>query len=135
VILPWRGVAALHTGGYRGSARFAVRWMEKGSAASWMMEKDVATSPCPRSRIHASQISYLLQRMKKFYSSWHVHSTQSPTGIELWEGYLHIHCIVENSKFPLYFSHFMLQDLFITCSSCVLQCVSSMAIYSKIKLD
>jgi hypothetical protein len=25
--------------------------------------------------------------MRKFYSSWHVHSTQSPTGIELWEGY------------------------------------------------
>jgi len=95
VILPWRGVAALHTGGYRGSAQFAGRRMEKGRAASWTMEKDVATSPRQTSRMHASYFSYLLQRMKKFSSSWHVHSTQSPTGIELWEGYLHNHSIVE----------------------------------------
>ena len=94
MILPWRGVAALHTGGYRGSAQFAGRRMEKARAASWTMEKDVATSLRQTSRMHASYFSYLLQRTKNF-SSWHVHSTQSPTGIELWEGYLHNHCIVE----------------------------------------
>jgi len=86
VILPWRGVAALHTGGYRGSAQFARRRMEKGTAASWTMEKDVATSPRQTSRMHASYFSYLLQRMKKFSSSWHVHSTQSPTGIDFLGG-------------------------------------------------
>ena len=87
MILPWRGVAALHTRGYRGSAQFVGRRMENGRVASWKMEKDVATSPRQTSRMHASYFSYLLQRMKKFSSSWHVHSTQSPTGIELWEGY------------------------------------------------
>ena len=64
MILPWRGVAALHTGGYRGSAQFAARRMEKGRAASWTMEKDVATSPRQTSRMHASYFSDLLQRMK-----------------------------------------------------------------------
>jgi len=77
VILPCKGVAALHTGGYRGLAQFAARRIEKGSTASWTMEKDVAASPRPRFRIHASYFSYLLQCMKKFTPSWHVHSAQS----------------------------------------------------------